>query len=255
MMSGRVPLRLAAGLGLPIHVCVLAAFPALADGRATCPLAIKTPLQVVQLYPRERVEQELQRVAAGIPFVCGSGDGVCVEAAFRRTRVAYPVASEPGGEPNATLEVGMDPKDWLHGRLVEYRVSTPFMPPIYDADAFYGPWFHATLLDRQGAWYKIVMLEGVPRWIKAADLPILTLNQTGRAYYLDGRNIVVTGFNAGDSGTAPTLTVRDAQPADEACGDDPAPALEPFRTATLRLGDLYDAACNVKLRPAHGRGC
>ncbi len=217
-----------------------------ASAQTECSLSVKTPFSAVAIY-KDTFLAGLENENR-LKEICPEQDKDCVAAALAAQTDRMPVHDRPSGKIIASLDVTYAPGE-MKAALIQGGEAVPFIPPVYDSDFGYGPWFHATLLDQKGAWKKIALPSIQSGWIELPEAEILQFTEKDRVYSLRARNIVVIKSDGA------SLTVRDEQPADMWCdGGDP-PPLTAFKEQAIPLNEVYDDQCNLLLSPAYTRGC
>ncbi len=215
---------------------------------AECHLPIKTPFLAVPLFKDNytgRLENENR-----LREICPTLDQVCVNEALSAQIDRMPIYDHPSGKVIANLEVRYKPGDGITAALVtQDGKSYPFTPPIYDNDWGYGPYFHATLLDQNESWKKIVLPSIQSGWVELPDVQILNLTESGSVYSLNNHHIMILRSDK------TSITVRDEQPADMDCGEGNPPPLATFNEQVIPLSGVYDDQCNLLIKPAYTRGC
>ncbi len=231
-----------------VHIAflILVAIP-LATAQAECTLSVKTPFSAVPLYKMAflgRLENENL-----LKELCPTEDRACVTDALSSQTDKIPVYDRPSGNLIANLDVTYTPGKGIEAALIQGKKVFSFVPPLYDTDWGYGPWFHATLLDQSGAWKNIALPLIKSGWVELPESDVITLNDRTSVYTLNNRGIVILGSSDKN------LTVRDEQPADMWCADGDPPPLSAFREDIIPLSEAYDNQCNLRLLPAYKRGC
>lgn len=163
-----------------------------------------------------------------------------------------PLYDQPGEEQAGALHIAYTPGQGMSGAYTRGGMLTPFTPSVYDADWGYGPWFHATLLEeKDGGWKRIALPDGVGVvWVNLPDAePLDFLWDEGKVYKFGDRSIVMLSADTAH------LEMRDAQPVDMWCGQGKRPVLQDYTAQLVDISVLYDAGCNLRLSPAHPRGC
>lgn len=215
---------------------------------ASCLLPVRTPFSVVPLFKTDlvgRLENENL-----LETLCATGDQACQKQALSSYTDEMPVFDAPDGKIIATLSITYTPGKGITANVAQDEKTASFMPPIYDGDWGYGPWFHATLLDQQGSWKKVVLAPFIQGgWIDMPGIDAVELSEPENVYALGERNIVVL------SKAEASLTIRDEQPSDMWCAAGDPPTLTPFKEEVLTLNDIYDESCTIRLKPAYTRGC
>jgi hypothetical protein len=126
-------------------------------------------------------------------------------------------------------------------------------PDLHDGDWGYGPYFHATVVERRGTWVRLpedpfpadawldtgALATADPlRWVRPGDI---VTSPRGDLY--------VTGVNGGE------VRARLEQPADMWCDASPAPPITASAEIRLAGADLYTATGHLRLHLKYTRGC
>ncbi len=222
--------------------------------QSKCSLPIKTPFSAIALYKHDLtgwLENENR-----MNEICPTQDKACVVKALLARTDKMSVYDHPAGKIIANLEVVYTPGKGMTTNLTQDGKTYPFKPPIYDNDWGYGPYFHATMLDQQGAWKQIVLPSIQSGWVELPEAEILELAQYKESVYTllgsitPSRPVFVIVKSNNES-----LTVRDEQPSDMDCAAGGSPPLAPFKEQVIPLSHIYDDNCNLLLVPAYPRGC
>jgi hypothetical protein len=203
----------------------------------------------VSLYKDEflgRLENE-NRLAMG--ELCTPEDKECVAKALAPETDDIPVYDSPGGKPIATLKVIYTPGKGISAALAQGNINHPYVPPVFDSDWGYGPWFHATLLAAAEPAWKQIALPGITAgWVELPASQAITMTGPGVYIYKD-RQVIVVKSGEND------LTLRDEQEADMWCEAGNPPPLKDFKTRDVPVRDFYDGHCQLLIAPAYTRGC
>jgi hypothetical protein len=130
-------------------------------------------------------------------------------------------------------------------------VATAFEPDLFDGDWGYGPYFHQTIVNRQGSWYQVPIdaLPG-PAWLNAVEW-------SGAADVQDVDGIISTP--QGDMvvlGIADReLRVRPEQPADMWCESGEPPPLKPWKEIRIPFRELFNPTGHLLITRKYTRGC
>lgn len=180
------------------------------------------------------------------------------------------------------LHVAPDPDSWEVGRLlIVWQPEQPlaalflptdsletrhFVPDLYDPDWGYGPpWFHQTLLDRQGEWYRLPRRPfPEPVWApmgrEGRDVQMYHLEPEG-IYTALGSLAERPGVTSEDGGTVVVSLSEDAvflrpeERWDMPCGlHEPLPS-PPGPGVQVPFRELYDEDLHLLLRVRYTRGC
>jgi hypothetical protein len=125
-------------------------------------------------------------------------------------------------------------------------VGVPFSPDLYDSDWGYGPFFHATFLERRGNWFRLP--EGPfpsPAWVDVTEWstdPEVREIREGDILTSPFGDLYVVGVQS-DS-----LRARPEQEADP-------PPLRPFKELRIPFQDLRDARGHLQVHIKYMRGC
>ena len=131
----------------------------------------------------------------------------------------------------------------------------PFTPDLYDADWGYGPWFHQTVLERRGPWFRVPLPNIGAGWL---DLRRYDQQEVAdRVRRLETGDIVST-----PDGDMTFLGIADGaarfrpeQEADMWCEAGDAPALSPWQERRIPVARLHDADGRLRIRYKYTRGC
>lgn len=129
-----------------------------------------------------------------------------------------------------------------------------FVPDLYLGDWFYGPYFHQTVVERRGDWFRL------PRgpwpsavWLRRdsdRDTPTTMFVLPGDILEMDGTGWFVVAAEED------ALLLRAEQTADMWCeGLDPPPPLEPDEPTRYRRAELLDAEGHLTISPKYMKGC
>lgn len=230
-------------------------------GNAQAECDVKTPFQVLSLSNMKLIkvlEQTLdQECPAG--SVTLSTQRSCIIHAFRPEYDFLDVFDMPDGKPVGSILISYTPREGTRPFFITpWREIFPFTPTIFDSDWGYGPpWFHQTLFEQRGHWYRIALPAITSGWIKIEDVPgeeddgrvISMSNQDWGPVEINNKHYVILGSSAD------YVEVRDELPLDGPCEGKTADIFGPFQVTRLPLADLYDSACELKIKPAYTRGC
>jgi hypothetical protein len=201
----------------------------------------------------------------------GEPAGECVARRSGPRVRAFPLHAEPDPDsrevgrllivrqPEEPLGALFLPTDSLEARL--------FVPDLYDPDWGYGPpWFHQTLLERRGEWYRLPRRPfPEPVWV-----PLGRGGREVQVYRVDPERIYTAlgplaarhGVASEDGGTVVVSLSRDAvflrpeEPWDMPCElDEPAPPPSPSHGVRIPFSELYDEDLHLLLRVRYTRGC
>jgi len=205
--------------------------------------------------PVARLSNEYQ-----IAEVCT--DSATMEECYRE-QMAPSLVSTPlhAGPDDGTSVVGEILLVVTPGRGLSafYRPAQPsiapihFMPDVFMGDWGYGYYFHQTIADRSGDWFKL------PRgpWPTPVWLRVPPDTEGERVMAVRGGDIIElegSGWYVVSSGQD-YLVLRPEQPGDMWCEEgDPPPLREVEPTRFLRA-DLVDAAGHLVIRPMNLKGC
>ena len=138
-------------------------------------------------------------------------------------------------------------------QATESEEISPFVPDVYLQDWGYGPYFHQTIVRREGSWFQLPPGPWETAvWIRRGNrgsAPSLLYVHPGDIIELGGRGKYVVAAS-GD-----TLALREEQPADLWCREgDPPPLVEDRPVSYARI-DLVDAQGHLLIRPKYLKGC
>lgn len=218
-----------------------------APAHAACPVDIRTPWKMLPLFNPEflgRLENENR-----LSGICRAGDEACKAAARAKRSETISIHDAPEGRVIASLVIDYIPAEGIAARVTRDGTDTPYVPPLFDQDWGYGPWFHATLLDMDGAWKKIALPAVLAGWIKTDAEPLPVPQYENEVLKMGDATFVIT--SADDQ----ILSLRAEQPADMWCEIGDPPPLSAATEKTYTPADLYDDSCNLTITKAYTRGC
>lgn len=128
-----------------------------------------------------------------------------------------------------------------------------FEPDLYEQDWGYGPFFHQTVLEQRGDWFRIPLTtSNSSAWInlKASiqHVDIITINE-GTVYTLDSASIVITNIAEN------SVSYRVENESDMWCDTGSPPQQPKSTTKTIKINELYDMYNHLKLDVKYKRGC
>ncbi len=155
------------------------------------------------------------------------------------------------GRVKGTILVTYAPGRGLSAQTSAGGKASAFVPDLFDADWGYGPYFHQTILDRQGSWYRIpIDALGGAGWVNSAEWtddadvkPVDGIVSTPRG------DLVVLGW------TDRALRARPEQPADAWCQSGDPPALKPWQEIRIPLSELFNPGGHLLVTVKYKRGC
>jgi hypothetical protein len=179
----------------------------------------------------------------------------CIENHLKPIRKKIDVRKAPTRQSQilGQIEIIATPVEGLSAVWITPTSSLPFMTEMYDQDWGYGTYFHMTVLGRQGTWFLLPQNPfPYPAWIDISELTLKSDFKSvdiGEVYIFEHENIVICSIGK------ETVTVREEQPADIWCdgGDPPPISLKNLRT--LKIHELFDKDCHLKLHVKYTRGC
>lgn len=128
-----------------------------------------------------------------------------------------------------------------------------FEPDLFDTDWGYGPFFHQTILQKNGNWIMLpIQSLPTPVWInpkesiKHTDYITVTKNSV---YTLNSESIVITKIS-GD-----TIFYRSEQESDMWCDAGDPPKLKKSKVQKINIKQLYNSQKQLKLDIKYKRGC
>jgi hypothetical protein len=136
-----------------------------------------------------------------------------------------------------------------------------FEPDIYLKDFGNTPYFHQTLLEKEGDWAFIpmmaergwihteVFISSGPHSKSLQDSELYLGLDPEKVYLYEGESIKIVELKER------TFTYRAEQPADMWCEASPAPAIEEVPLKELKYSDLYDDEAHLKIKPKYMKGC
>ncbi len=216
---------------------------------AQCPIHIKTPFSAVGLFKTDLLdwlENENQ-----LDTLCPTHDQVCTTKALSPLIDKIPVYDHPFRKVIADLEITYTPGKGMTASLVQSGKVYPFELPIYASDWSYGPYFHATLLDKRGVWKNVALPRILSGWIELPEAEIYRLNAKNQINLLDGHEIVIIKSDS------KSLTFREIQSHDMWENGDKGslPPLARFKKHIIPVSRAYDNKCNLRLLPEMTKGC
>lgn len=135
------------------------------------------------------------------------------------------------------------------------RKPVPFTPDLYDADWGYGPWFHQTVLERRGPWFRLPLPNIGAGWLdlrrydqQEVDHRVRRL-EAGDIVSIPDGDMTFLGMANG------AARFRREQKADMWCDAGEAPALSPWQEQRIPLARLRDADGRLRIRYKYTRGC
>lgn len=130
---------------------------------------------------------------------------------------------------------------------------TDFEPDLFDQDWGYGPFFHQTIIEKNGTWIKLPIPSlPTPIWInpkesiKNSDNITVTKNSV---YILNSESIVITKISGN------TVFYRSEQESDMWCDAGEQPKLKTSKVQKINIKQLYDKQKHLKLDIKYKRGC
>jgi hypothetical protein len=130
--------------------------------------------------------------------------------------------------------------------------ATPFTPDLFDVDWGYGPYFHQTILERRGSWYRVPIESLPPGWIDAAtwtdSVDVQTVH-AGDIIRTARGDVTVLAVGKGE------LRVRPEQDADMWCGTGKAPPLTRWDEVRIPFRELLDRRGHLLITKKYTRGC
>lgn len=181
----------------------------------------------------------------------------CLGRHLKPILLSIPLRSKPDGQssPRGSIEIEAIPGDGIRAfyRPPEGGRRQKFTPDLFLNDFSYGPYFHQTMLDRQGNWVKLPPHPfPAPVWIHLADLegePDFIFLESGMIVTFQERGYVIEDVK-------PTfVTLRKEQEADMACNSRIPPPRKPMPRAKVPLADLYDEDMHLLLDIRYPKGC
>ncbi|MEE9334882.1 MAG: hypothetical protein V3U65_12415 [Granulosicoccaceae bacterium] len=132
-------------------------------------------------------------------------------------------------------------------------------PHLYDHDLGYGPYYHLTVIERYGGWFKVQFKEGMnTMW---GDFASAYGGMNVGVLYLESGRILEWTNNKGevesiyiDNSDPDTLVVRPEQPIDMGC-DDETLRFKPYQTKLIPKSDWIDVNGRSRFDIYYTRGC
>lgn len=130
---------------------------------------------------------------------------------------------------------------------------TDFEPDLFDQDWGYGPFFHQTIIEKNGNWIKLPIPSlPTPVWINPKESIKHTSNiavTKNSVYILNSESIVITKISGG------TVFYRSEQESDMWCDAGERPKLKTSKVKKINIKQLYDSQKHLKLDIKYKRGC
>ena len=131
--------------------------------------------------------------------------------------------------------------------------TSQFTPDLYDSDWGYGPWFHQTVLERRGAWFRLALPTVGAGWAdlrteKSPDNRVQRLDEGDIVVIPDG-DVVFLGLDKN------ILRFRPEQEADMWCEAGQPPALAKWQELRIPVDRLRDPDGRLRLTYKYTRGC
>lgn len=187
-----------------------------------------------------------------------SGDGYakeCVEATLSPKITVLPIfPTYSSEEPFGLILIRYSPGESINSSYIPLPSSSGyihhFIPDMYDSDWGYGLYFHQTVLEQNGDWYRInIPISAKTGWVQVPDARIISFTE-GDFVTLENVHYVITNIQEA------RIIIRKEQNIDMECEkDNNIPLNDNFSTLTLPLTELYDKSCALMLKPTYTRGC
>ena len=170
--------------------------------------------------------------------------------------ISLPLFAEPGKSAKSLGQILLTG----HTELTAYYVppeggpAVLFKPDLFDSDWGYGPWFHQTILERQGSWFKLPKNPfPEPVWLDISiltDKPVIEDVMVGSIYYFGDESFFILGYD--DRGIA----VRPEQEADMViCHEEGETEIQPYTPRHIPYEDLFDGDGHLMLDFKYKKGC
>lgn len=180
------------------------------------------------------------------------GSPRCRALPFMRVKQLLPLYARPDASGDPVSYIVLHTED---DQTIFSYVKGADAPPVTVTpdDVTEEAVFQQTLLDRRGDWFLIALpapLKGTG-WVHLPNTTVRSLIGTAdrpEVLELGSRSVVVTRLH----GTA--VTMRDEQESDSDMDEGPR-KLTPFKPTTMRLEDLYDDGCRLKVKIKYKMGC
>jgi hypothetical protein len=131
--------------------------------------------------------------------------------------------------------------------------GTAFTPDLFDSDWGYGPYFHMTVLERRGTWFRLPEDPLPPgTWINEADfggVPETRGLESGDILRGAFGDLYVIGIEKD------VLRARPEQDADMWCASGEPPPIRPWKELRIPLRDLYSPTGHLRVHVKYTRGC
>jgi hypothetical protein len=182
--------------------------------------------------------------------------GECRDENMKSRRHVVPLRAAPDKAARVVGELVIQ-ATLGEGLSAYYRSPThgekEFVPDLFDADWGYGPFFHQTVLERRGAWFR---LPSVPFsnavWLNASDLgsqPDVRALTVGDIVRFRGRDLVFLGVARG------IARMRPEQRGDMWCEEGEPPVEKPAPEIGIRVEKLYGPTGRLLVDIKYKRGC
>ena len=138
-------------------------------------------------------------------------------------------------------------------RPADDEPATPFTPDLWLADWGYGPYFHQTIVGREGDWFRLPPGPWQNEvWIErtaADEMGLLIEVRAGEILEMGGSGYVVL------SAEREALVLRAEQPADMWCEPGDVPAIVPDEGIRWTRDELSDARGHLRFTIKYLKGC
>jgi|GEM_PF-4406856 len=143
------------------------------------------------------------------------------------------------------------------------KPAQPFTPTLFDPDWGYGPWAYQTLTSRSDDFYRIVLPGGdkgyTPAWIQLAKAQVYTFKAFDAVTYNNTPYIIRSVLHDTVRLVLESDVLKGA-PEGDTCervlsGKGTWVAAVKTPDTIVKIKDLYDDQCQLKLRVTYTRGC
>lgn len=204
-------------------------------------------------------ENRLDALCPGEPWTVGWQD--CRAEKLGPGVAVIPLRAEPCADAQRLGEIVLValPGRGLQAFASAGRQARPFTPDLFDGDWGYGPYFHQTILGRQGNWLRVPVPSSGAAWVNAEDW----LDAASPAW----EETVLRTVRAGDIMRTPlgdmfvlgveeqVLRVRPEQPSDMWCREGEPPAPEAWQEIRIPFSRLFDPEGHLLISYKYTRGC
>jgi len=143
------------------------------------------------------------------------------------------------------------------------KPSQPFTPTIFDADWGYGPWAHQTFISRSDNLYNVVLPGGdngyTTAWVQLTKPQVYTFKAFDAVTY-NNTPYIIRSIQKGVVRLVLESDVLKGAPEGDTCervlsGKSTWVSAVKTPDTIVKIKDLYDDQCQLKLRVTYTRGC